>query len=70
KVTLDGDTAYGRAICHNPMTLADRDGNDHTMFIGIWYVDRYVRTPEGWRIAERSEERSYVHNQPPGFAVG
>jgi ketosteroid isomerase-like protein len=67
KVTIDGDTATGRAICHNPMTLTGPDGEPHTMFIGIWYVDRYVRTEAGWRIAERSEERSYVHNPPPGF---
>ncbi len=70
KVTLDGDTATGRAICHNPMTLAGADGGTHTMFIGIWYVDRFVRTPGGWRIAERFEERSYVHNAPPGFTAG
>jgi hypothetical protein len=38
------------------------------MFIGIWYVDRYTRTADGWRIAARSEERSYVHNPPPGFS--
>lgn len=69
KVTLDGDTAAGRAICHNPMTLTDRDGDPHTMFIGIWYVDTYVRTAGGWRISTRSEERSYVHNPPPGLSM-
>ena len=67
KITLDGDMATGRAICHNPMTLDGPDGVAHTMFIGIWYVDRYVRTAQGWRIAARSEERSFVHNPPPGF---
>lgn len=67
KVELDGDTATGRTICHNPMTISGADGVADTMFIGLWYVDRYVRTPAGWRIAERVEERSYVHNAPPGF---
>lgn len=67
KVTLDGDTATGRAICFNPMTITDAAGTEHTMFVGLWYIDRYVRTEAGWRIAERAEERAYVHNPPPGF---
>jgi len=67
KVTLDGDRATGRAICHNPMTLPGADGAPHTLFIGLWYVDAYVRTADGWRIASRVEERSYVHHAPPGF---
>lgn len=67
KIDLAGDTATGRAICHNPMTITGPDGVGTTMLIGLWYVDRYVRTPAGWRIAERVEERSYVHNAPRGF---
>lgn len=67
KVVVEGDHATGRAICHNPMTLTDAAGIAHTIFIGIWYVDTYERTPQGWRIASRSEERSYVHNPPPGL---
>lgn len=70
KVTLDGDTATGRAICHNPMTLPGADGEPHTMFVGIWYVDAYVRTPDGWRISTRSEDFSYLHNPPPGLSMG
>ncbi len=69
RIVLDGDTATGRAICHNPMTLTDADGVSHTVFIGLWYIDDYVRTPAGWRISARREERSYVHNAPPGFPL-
>lgn len=70
KITIEGDVAHGRTICHNPMTLDQGEGGTHTMFIGLWYVDRFVRTPDGWRIAERVEDRAYVHNLPPGFHAG
>lgn len=66
KITIDGDVAYGRTICHNPMVLGE-GAQAQAMFLGLWYVDRFVRTPDGWRIAERSEERGYVHNAPGGF---
>lgn len=67
KVVVDGDTATGRTICHNPMTLTGKDGSKQTMTVGLWYVDRFERTPEGWRFAERSEELSYMSNLPKGF---
>ena len=38
-------------------------------YCGLWYVDELVRTPDGWRINERVEEKSYVHNMPKDFAV-
>jgi hypothetical protein len=39
------------------------------MFLGLWYVDKYVRTPKGWRICERVEESCYAHNVPAGIRV-
>lgn len=66
KITITGDEATGRSICHNPMVFGEGK-TSHTLFVGLWYIDRYVRTPEGWRIAERGEERSYVFNAPEGF---
>ena len=66
KVTVEGDVAHGRTICHNPMVL-DKDGKEHVMYCGLWYRDTFVRTPEGWRIKERHEERAYFHNAPPEF---
>jgi 3-phenylpropionate/cinnamic acid dioxygenase small subunit len=67
KVTVHGDTADGRTICHNPMVLDVGDGRTHVFFCGAWYRDRFVRTPAGWRIRERYEEKSYVHNAPEGM---
>jgi ketosteroid isomerase-like protein len=66
KVTVDGDRAVGRTICHNPMVLQEDDrGATRMMFCGLWYLDRFVRSPEGWRIAERVEEKAYMHVTPP-----
>jgi len=49
QVWLDGDTARGRCAVFNPMV--DRNGN--VVQVGGHYDDRYVRTPAGWRFAER-----------------
>ena len=68
-IELRGDTATGRTICHNPMVLTRPDGQTHVFTCGLWYVDRLVRTPEGWRIRERVEEKCYFHNVPGDFAV-
>ena len=43
------------------------NGAKQTMFVGLWYRDIFVRTPKGWRIKERYEERCYTHNVPPGL---
>ncbi len=63
-IDLDGDTARSRTICFNPMVYTKPDGDPHVFFCGLWYVDRLVRTTDGWRIAERVEERSYVDRFP------
>lgn len=67
KVVLDGDTATGVTVCHNPMVLPLPEGGEHVFVCGLWYHDRYVRTAEGWRIAERVEEKTYVQNMPEGL---
>ncbi len=67
KVTLDGDRATAVTICHNPMVLPLPDGGEHLFVCGLWYRDTFVRTPAGWRIAERVEEKTYVDNMPPGL---
>lgn len=64
KIKIDGDHAHGRTICTNPMVIAE---NGHTMMVGLWYRDEFVRTPQGWRIASRYEEKSWTHNVPPGL---
>jgi hypothetical protein len=67
KLVIDGDTATGVSICHNPMVM-DADGERRTFFVGLWYHDEYVRTAEGWRISKRVEEMCYFHNAPEGMA--
>lgn len=61
---ISGDAATGRTICFNPMEMPLPDGSTQVRFVGIWYVDRFLRTPQGWRISERVEEKCYMHNMP------
>jgi len=63
RITVDGDTAQAKTICHNPMTMGEGD-DAPLMFCGLWYVDTLVRTPAGWRIKERVEEKSYMRIFP------
>ncbi|MBN7798823.1 nuclear transport factor 2 family protein [Parahaliea mediterranea] len=64
QVALDGDRASGRVMCFNPMEMALPDGGTQVFLLGLWYVDEYRRTPAGWRIARREEEKSWVFNTP------
>lgn len=64
QVELAGDTAKGRVMCFNPMEMSMPDGGTQTYFIGLWYVDEYRRTTDGWRINRRVEEKSWVFNAP------
>jgi 3-phenylpropionate/cinnamic acid dioxygenase small subunit len=57
-LSVDGDTATSRSICFNPMVVDDQ----HVFFVGLWYDDRLVRTPDGWRFAERVQQKSFFHN--------
>jgi hypothetical protein len=66
QIQLDGDRATGRVMCLNPQQMKLPEQEEHIFFCGLWYVDEYRRTDEGWRIARRIEEKSYVFN-PPEF---
>jgi 3-phenylpropionate/cinnamic acid dioxygenase small subunit len=66
-VQIAGDSATSRAMLFNPMgTRNQADGVD-LFYIGGCYVDRLVRTPAGWRIAERREEQAWTDRpvRPP-----
>jgi ketosteroid isomerase-like protein len=65
-ITLNGDSASARIMCLNPMGLPVPDKPAHMMFLGLFYLDEYVRTAEGWRICKRVEERSWGYNVPKG----
>jgi len=54
-ISVDGDTATARTICFNPMVIDDKK----LFYVGIWYDDELVRTPDGWRFAKRTEELSF-----------
>lgn len=61
-VQLDGDAATAKTICHNPMWFAD--AAQPPLFVGLWYLDSFVRTAEGWRISSRVQEKGYLHGLP------
>ncbi|HEY1075952.1 MAG TPA: nuclear transport factor 2 family protein [Fontimonas sp.] len=61
---IQGDRASGRIACFNPMVVPQPGGGSDTMFLGLWYLDEYVRTADGWRISRRSEEKCYEFNMP------
>ena len=56
-VRIDGDTASSRTFCFNPMVFAGE--KNQIMFCGLWYVDEFVRTPDGWRMTRRVEEKCF-----------
>lgn len=65
RCTITGDAATGEVACFNPMVVPRPGGaGSDVMFLGLWYVDRYIRTREGWRIAERVERKCYEHGMP------
>ena len=68
QVELAGDTASGRVMCFNPMEMALPGGGKQVFFLGLWYLDHYRRTADGWRICRREEVKSWVFNTPDFMA--
>jgi SnoaL-like domain len=64
EIELGGDEAQARTACINPMEVPLPDGGSQVMWLGLWYVDRFVRTPQGWRMTERVEEAGVQDNVP------
>ena len=59
-IQLDGDTATGRAYIQELVRLRDgRQGLNYAI-----YHDRYQRTGEGWKFAERVYEVRYLDTSP------
>ena len=61
-ITLEGDTASGRAYIQELIHL--RDGSSHQNY--AIYHDQYQRTPDGWKFAERVYEVRYLDSTPLG----
>ena len=68
-VRITGDRATSRAICFNPMVMGGDSGQNggqnggqnsaQIYFVGIWYVDEFIRTEHGWRMSRRAEEKCF-----------
>ncbi|MEV0262326.1 nuclear transport factor 2 family protein [Streptomyces sp. NPDC050617] len=56
----DGDRATGRVMCLNALGFPTEDGDPQIALLGMWYIDEYIRTPAGWRISRRGQERSWT----------
>jgi len=60
RVQFDGDTATSQTMCLNPMPLT-HDGTQRLVIVGLWYHDDWVRTPDGWRITKRVQQKGFLH---------
>jgi ketosteroid isomerase-like protein len=56
EVELDGDAAKVRVYLMNPMTITRADGTPWRFEVGGYYLHQLVRTPDGWRSRELTEE--------------
>jgi hypothetical protein len=66
ELKLNGDTANARTLLFNPMILKDLEKDKALFFVGLWYVDHMVRTPDGWRIKQRVEKKCW-NTAPEGM---
>ena len=55
KIKIEGDRAHGNRFARTRWWWIR---NGHVMLLGLWYIDEFVRTPKGWRIAKRGEENT------------
>lgn len=56
-------SATGRIMCYNPMEmLVDGGPETKIMMCGLWYLDEYVSSDEGWKFKSRVEEKSWFFN--------
>jgi hypothetical protein len=60
RVKIEGDTASAKTLCFNPMALPQENKPAKLTHFGLWYLDKLVRTDQGWRICERVEQKSYI----------
>lgn len=58
-IDFDGDVANVRSTAIVPLTSAAIQGGEHTLFNGLWYEDKLIRTAKGWRISHRKLVRGW-----------
>jgi hypothetical protein len=59
RVTVDGDSAVHSCYLHGQHVMVGTPGGELYVIAGR-YDDRLVRTPDGWRIAERTLTRVWT----------
>jgi len=69
-IEFDGDTARTRCYFHAPMGRAGELGQQLIITNAGRYVDRLVRTSDGWRIIERVCEQTLMQGSlPEGYEI-
>lgn len=71
EIEIDGGTATGKSYTLNVNGMRDASGEVKHMIVGAEYIDKYVRTDDGWRIIYRREERftTFGHSFGPTDVV-
>ncbi|MBT3852097.1 MAG: nuclear transport factor 2 family protein [SAR86 cluster bacterium] len=57
---INNNKATGKVMCFNPMQTE----NDKVFFLGMWYLDQYIKIDDRWFISSRVEQSSWSHNVP------
>jgi len=69
-VELAGDAAQARSAFFAPMGRERPDGSHEVITTVGYYLDRLVRTPRGWRIAERvCRQKLRLGALPEGYEI-
>ena len=66
---VDGDTATATCYLQAQHVFNGAPGGDQYL-VGGTYVDRLVRTPEGWRIKHRTLHATWTNGNPDVFTAG
>ena len=69
-IEFDGDEARTRCYYHAPMGRNTPDGRQFVITNGGRYLDRLVRTADGWRIVERVCDQTLQDGSlPEGYEI-
>jgi 3-phenylpropionate/cinnamic acid dioxygenase small subunit len=70
QIEFNGDTAESRCYYHAPMGRNAPDGGQYVINNGGRYLDKLVRTADGWRIVERVCEQTLMQGAlPEGYEI-
>jgi hypothetical protein len=61
-IAIDGDTATSRSECsYAAVNRGTTEGKNTLRLSGLWFDDKFVRTPDGWRIKHRVANSRWSH---------